>query len=115
MRILITGISGFAGSHLADFLLQQDDIEIWGTLRSGIGSVAHIADQLTLRYVDLRDPAAVHALLEESQPARIYHLAGQAFVHLSWKKPWPTLENNIRAQLNLLQAIVDLKLETRIL
>lgn len=115
VRILITGISGFAGSHLADLLLQQDEIEIWGTLRSGIGSVAHVADKLTLRYVDLREPSAVYALLEECQPARIYHLAGQAFVHLSWKEPWPTLENNIRAQLNLLQAIVDLQLETRIL
>ena len=115
MRVLITGVSGFAGSHLADFLLEQDDLEVWGTYRSGVGSAAHLTDRITLRQIDLIDAEAVYALLAECQPQRIYHLAGQAFVLVSWKDPWPTLENNIRPQLNVLQAMVDLNLDARIL
>ncbi|MGB0387026.1 MAG: GDP-mannose 4,6-dehydratase [Ardenticatenaceae bacterium] len=115
MRVLITGVSGFAGSHLADFLLDQGDFEVWGTYRSGVGSAAHLVDRITLRQIDLIEPNAVHDLLAECQPERIYHLAGQAFVAVSWKDPWPTLENNIRPQLNLLQAMVNLELEARIL
>lgn len=115
MRVLITGASGFAGSHLADFLLEQDEVEIWGTYRSGIGHAAHLKERLTLRQIDLIDAQAVQALLDECQPERIYHLAGQAFVGVSWRDPWPTLENNIRPQLNVLHAMSKLNLAARIL
>ncbi len=115
MRALITGLSGFAGSHLAEFLLQQGDMEVWGTVRSDLGMASHLAPQVTARAVELTDPEAVRALLAECQPDRIYHLAAQAFVPASWDEPWPTLENNIRSQLNLLQGIVGLKLDARIL
>ncbi|MDQ4078386.1 MAG: GDP-mannose 4,6-dehydratase [Chloroflexota bacterium] len=115
MRALITGASGFAGSHLADFLLHQKGVELWGTTRSGLGAASHLTDQMTLRPVELTDPAAVRDLLAECRPNRIYHLAAQAFVPASWEDPWPTLENNTRAQLNLLQAMVELDLDGRIL
>ncbi len=115
MRALITGASGFAGSHLADFLLQRGDQEIWGTSRSAPDVAARQAPNLIWRQVDLTDPCAVQALLDECRPERIYHLAAQAFVPASWDDPWPTLENNIRSQLNLLQTMVELKLEARIL
>lgn len=115
MRALITGISGFAGSHLADFLVEQGGIEVWGTARSGPGAAAHLAGRVELCPVDLTEPDAVRALLAHCRPARIYHLAGQAFVPASWDDPWATLEANIRPQLNLLQAMVDLGLEARLL
>jgi len=100
---------------LADFLLEQNEVEIWGTYRSGMGHATHLKERLTLRQIDLIDAQAVQALLAECQPERIYHLAGQAFVGVSWRDPWPTLENNIRPQLNLLYAISNLKLAARIL
>ena len=115
MRVLITGVSGFAGSHLADFLLEQNNVEVWGAYRSGMGHVTDLQEHLTLRQIDLIDAEAVQALLAECQPERIYHLAGQAFVGVSWRDPWPTLENNIRPQLNLLHSMSNLKLDARIL
>jgi GDP-4-dehydro-6-deoxy-D-mannose reductase len=114
VRALITGVSGFAGSHLADFLLQQG-LEVWGVANTGLGAASHLEGQVSYRSLDLRDPAAVYPFLKACQPARIYHLAAQAFVPASWKDPWPTLETNIRSELNLLQGIVDLKLDARIL
>ena len=104
MRSLITGVSGFAGSHLADYLAQQPDVELWGCDRSGDRRPYHPAS-LKLLAVDICDAAATHALLEHIQPDRIYHLAGQAFVGSSWTNPWETLETNLRAQVNMLEAM----------
>lgn len=115
MRALITGVSGFAGSHLADFLFQQGVQEVWGVANTGLGAAAHLEGRMPYRSLDLTDPQAVTRLLDECRPTRIYHLAAQAFVPVSWEHPWATLETNIRSQLNLLQALVDLKLDTRIL
>jgi GDP-4-dehydro-6-deoxy-D-mannose reductase len=58
-----------------------------------------------LQAVDLRDPLATRQLLEATQPDWIFHLAGQAFVGSSWADPWDTLETNLRAQINLLEAV----------
>lgn len=115
MRVLITGVSGFAGSHLAAHLLAQGEVDLWGTARSGLGASAHLAGRITTEPVDLIEAGAVRALLERAQPERIYHLAAQAFVPRSWEAPWETLENNIRGQLNVLQGVVDLGLESRVL
>jgi GDP-4-dehydro-6-deoxy-D-mannose reductase len=64
---------------------------------------------------DLRDPAAVKALVEEARPDAIFHLAAQAFVPTSFADPWDTLENNIRSQLNLLEAVRQLGASPRML
>ena len=61
--------------------------------------------RLRLRYADLRDPESVQAFVGEVQPDYIFHLAAQSFVPTSFADPWDTLENNIRAQLNLLEAV----------
>jgi GDP-4-dehydro-6-deoxy-D-mannose reductase len=104
LRFLITGVSGFAGSHLADYLASQPDAEVWGCDRSGERRPSH-PSALRLLAADVRDPAAARALVEQTQPDRIYHLAGQAFVGSSWADPWDTLETNLRAQVNLLEAM----------
>lgn len=104
MRSLITGVSGFAGSHLADYLANQSNTEVWGCDRIGARRPFH-PTALRLQEVDLCDPTATRALLEQLQPDSIYHLAGQAFVGSSWADPWDTLETNLRAQTNLLEAM----------
>lgn len=110
MRALITGMTGFAGSHLADYLRAPGQHEVWGTTR------APLPPQAThLRQVELNDGAAVLALLRELRPDRIFHLAGQAFVPASWDDPWQTLQDNVRPALNLIQAIHTLELPTRLL
>jgi len=61
--------------------------------------------RLRLRHADLRDPEGVHALVGEVQPDCIFHLAAQSFVPTSFADPWDTLQTNVRAQLNLLEAV----------
>lgn len=88
---------------------------MWGTIRSSGGHVAHLHSQLTLRKVDLMDAAALKEFCAEMQPDYIFHLAAQSFVPKSWEDPWATLENNIRAQLNILEAAVRLDPMPRVL
>jgi len=116
VRVLITGISGFAGSHLTDILLAQQDaaLELTGISQSG-GENAPTDPRIQFFVGDLSDPRFTSELLAQVSPARIYHLAAQAFVPLSWQDPWATLENNIRAQTNLLHALAQQKSDARIL
>jgi GDP-4-dehydro-6-deoxy-D-mannose reductase len=115
MRALITGIAGFAGSHLAEFLLQETDWEVWGTIHRTDHNVAHLRDQLHLVSVDLRDPEAVVHLVQQARPDRVYHLAGQSYVPASWHDPWATFEVNVRSQINLLEALLAAELTPRVL
>lgn len=114
MRALITGITGFAGGHLAQTLLDRGD-EVFGMARDAGQGLTHLSREIKPAIVDLRDPLAVDTLLREAQPDAIYHLAGQAFVPLAWADPWMTLENNIRPQLNILEAMVRQKSGARLL
>ena len=116
MRILITGITGFVGSHLAEYALAKEDVEVYGTVRwrSRMDNVEHLGDRIRLLDCDLRDNVAVKNALEETRPDYIFHLAAQSFVPTSWKAPAETLTTNILSELNLLESIRDLKLDTRI-
>ncbi|RLC80348.1 MAG: GDP-mannose 4,6 dehydratase [Chloroflexi bacterium] len=115
MRAFITGIGGFAGSHLAEFLLENTDWEVFGLIRRSPGNVAHLQDKLSLFKGDLRDYEGVEAILAQVQPDYIFHLAGMAFVPDSWRDPWGVFENNVRGELNIFRAMVDLELKARIL
>jgi GDP-4-dehydro-6-deoxy-D-mannose reductase len=103
---LITGITGFVGSHLAEYALAQG-AEVFGSCRwrSKTENVEHLQGQLALVECDLRDPSAVHHLLEVSRPDRVFHLAGQSFVQASWRAPVETLYTNTISQVNLLEAV----------
>ena len=115
MRALVTGITGFAGSHLADYLLAHTELEVFGADLRGFPESAPRSDRLRLCQGDLCDPDFVLSSLEEAHPQYLFHLAAQAFVPLSWEDPWDTLANNIRGQLNLLQGVLHLGLLPRIL
>jgi len=116
LRIFITGITGFVGSHLAEYALGKEGVEVYGAVRwrSRMDNVEHIEDRLHLLDCDLRDNVAVKKALEEVRPDYIFHLAAQSFVPTSWKAPAETLTTNILSELNLLESIRDLKLDTRI-
>ncbi len=113
MRVLVTGIAGFVGSHLAEFLLEKGDVEIYGTLLPGIGieNVEPFKDKLCLRECDLKDAASVKKVMEEARPDRIFHLAAQAFVPASLANPADTLITNMVGQLNIFQAARELGLD----
>lgn len=117
MRVLITGISGFAGSYLAEYLLgleTRSGLELWGVSQKG-GENPPSDARISFAQGDLTDPRFTIELLARLEPARIYHLAAQAFVPISWQDPWATLENNIRAQTNLLHAAAQQKSNAHIL
>lgn len=114
MRALITGITGFAGSHLAEYLLaEHPDVEVYGTYRwrSRMDNVEHIRSKIKLLEADLRDYTSMHAALEKSRPDVIFHLAAQSFVPSSWTAPNETLTTNVSGQTNLFEAVRALRLD----
>ncbi len=115
MRALITGISGFAGSYLAEYLLTHTSIEVWGIALGPTENIDPFADRIVYLSEDLSDPAVAARVLGQASPDYVFHLAAQAFVPVSWQDPWATMENNIRAQVNLLHAAVQQNCHARIL
>ncbi|HEY77031.1 MAG TPA: GDP-mannose 4,6-dehydratase [Thermoflexia bacterium] len=105
MRALITGAEGFVGGHLRAYLLAQTDWELLGTCRADLRPPCEETRRMRWARVDLRDPKQVGSLVESFTPDVIFHLAAQSFVPASFADPWETLENNIRSQLNLLEAV----------
>src|ERR1043166_6269752 len=105
VRILITGITGFVGSHLAEFALARG-AEGWGSCRwrSKTENIDHMREELHLVECDLRDLSSVQHLVEQAAPDYIVHLAAQSFVASSWHTPAETLYTNSVSQVNLLEA-----------
>ena len=103
--VLITGAAGFAGSHLAEECARRG-WEVHGTARSGEGTENLAAVPVAVIHrCELSDADAVRTLVEEVQPAQVYHLAAQASVQRAWQDPMATLTNNIAAQLAILRAV----------
>jgi GDP-4-dehydro-6-deoxy-D-mannose reductase len=115
VRALITGISGFVGSHLAEYLLEHTDYHVAGTVYGPEENIEHLRDRLELYPAELSELETVTSIIEQSKPDCIFHLAAQPLVSLSRRDPWGTLAVNIRLQLNILEAVVRLGSKARIL
>ncbi len=107
-RALITGITGFVGSHLSELLLSKG-IEVYGTVRhrSNLSNIKHILKDIKLIEADITDLASVRSALNTSKPDYVFHLAAQSYVPQSWSAPHHTLTNNILGTCNILEAIRD--------
>ena len=104
--VLITGIAGFTGSHLAELLLNK--YQIFGTVRGRSRQtefIDHIKDRIMLVECDLSDSNSVYHTIEETQPDIIFHLAAQSFVPTSWRAPQETMSTNVIGTLNILESI----------
>lgn len=115
-KALITGITGFVGSHLAELLLDAGIWEVYGTARwrSKRENIEHLSD-IKLVECELRDSVSVEKMIFQVQPDYIFHLAAQSFVPTSWNAPADTLSNNILGQLNILEAVRRAGIQPRIM
>jgi GDP-4-dehydro-6-deoxy-D-mannose reductase len=106
MRILLTGITGFAGGHLAEALLAGGVIELFGVARGARWSPEwqHLAARVDLRACDLADRPKVESLLRDVQPQQIYHLAGYAHVGRSFQETDAAWAGNLTASRQLYEA-----------
>lgn len=108
MKVLITGISGMVGSHLAEYILAEHaGVEVHGLIRwrTQMEYLTGIRDRITLHYADLRDLHSLMVLLKKVRPDWIFHLAAQSFVTTSFDAPVDTLTTNVIGTTNLLDAV----------
>jgi len=107
MKVLITGITGFVGSHLADYLLTKSNVEIIGLTRwrSPKENIVHLVNKVKFVYGDLTDFSSMYKVMNTNKPDVIFHLAAQSYVPYSFDVPTATLDTNIIGTCNLLEAI----------
>jgi len=110
-RALITGITGFVGSHLAELLLEKG-LEVHGIERprSRNENIVHIKDKVKVHEADIRDSNSIRKTIKAIEPDYIFHLASQSFVQHSFTAPEETLTTNIVGNLNILEAVRQLNL-----
>lgn len=111
-KALITGITGFAGSHLAELLLQEK-VEVHGIQRwrSKSDNINQIRDKIVFHEADLLDAHSLYKVIDEVRPSYIFHLAAQSYVQSSWASPSNTLEVNIIGTVHLFEAMIKSNLE----
>jgi GDP-mannose 4,6-dehydratase len=113
IRALITGITGMVGSHLADFLLENTDWDIYGMCRwrSPLDNVEHLLDRANTKdrvsfiYGDLCDYVSLQNAIEETKPDYVFHLAAQSYPLTSFTAPLQTFDTNILGTARLLEAL----------
>ncbi len=105
-RALVTGITGFVGSHLAEMLLDEG-LDVYGLIqvRSSMENIATIKDRLSLIEGDLADAHSLRHVVAAIEPDFIFHLGAQSYVPASWSSPAGTMEANLIGSLNLFEAV----------
>ena len=112
-KALITGITGMVGSHLADFLFEKTEWDIYGMCRwrSPLDNVSHLLDRanrkdrLTFLTGDLGDYVSLHNVIEAAKPDFVFHLAAQSYPLTSFTSPLDTLDTNILGTERLLEVL----------
>lgn len=107
MKAFITGVTGFVGGHLAEFLIGQG-IEVWGAFRSE-DSPSFQSAKWNPVPLNVMDEAALAACLNRIRPDIIFHLAGQSSVRVSWDRKIETFDANIMLTVRLLEAVRNSK------
>jgi GDPmannose 4,6-dehydratase len=109
----ITGISGMAGSHLAEFLLENTDWDVVGLTRwrsplDNIKALVKIVDEggrISLEYGDITDSTSINSIIKKVKPDYMFHLAAQSYPLTSFTAPLDTLSTNILGTTVILEAL----------
>lgn len=116
-KVLITGITGFVGSHMADYVLNKG-MKVYGLKRwnqSRLRNVRHILSEVEFFDCDLTDPISIHNIIEKIKPAKIFHFAAQSGLGPSWTHPSMYMDVNYKGTLNLLEAVRKAEINPKIL
>lgn len=115
-KALITGISGFVGSHLTEFLLAKK-IDVYGIFREvpSLENIKHLKDKIHLTECDLENSKKTEDVIDKIKPYYVFHLAAFSSPAQSFQNPTETLKNNIFGELNLLEALQKINSKSRIL
>ncbi len=113
IKALITGITGMVGSHLADYLLEHTDWDVYGVCRwrSPLDNVAHLLgrvnrkERVFFEYADLNDEMSLVRVIHDIRPDYVFHLAAQSYPLTSFTAPVDTLNTNVLGTCRLLEAI----------
>lgn len=112
-KALIVGITGMVGSHLADFLIENTDWEVYGVCRwrSPLDNVSHLLERVNRRdrvyfeYADINDEVSLINVVNKIKPDYVFHLAAQSYPMTSFTAPIDTLNTNILGTCRLLEAL----------
>lgn len=106
-RVLVTGHLGFKGAWLAH-ALERAGAEVWGLglpTPGGLGEALRLSERVRSCVADVRDPAAVAAVVAGCRPDVVFHLAAQPLVRASYADPTETWSTNVMGTLNVLEAL----------
>lgn len=110
MKALITGVNGFVGNYLSKYLVEQG-YTVYGTvIEDNV-----VMENVHIKKMNLLNKDEVTKTIKSINPDQIYHLAGQSAVGLSWKEPTLTMDVNINGTINLLDAVRENSIDTKVL
>jgi len=111
MRVFVTGIDGFVGSHMAELLHSIGGVDVYGTIVTPEPgpNLKGINAKPRLRQADILSASRIEELFTDIRPERVIHLAGQAFVPTSVIDPVGTIQTNIAGSMSVLEAARKLR------
>jgi len=110
MKALVVGVAGFVGKYLVEELTKTG-WEVYGTKLP----TEKVASDIPVFNLDILDADAICAVMEQTNPDYIFHLAAQSSVAVSWKQPALTVDVNIKGALNLLETVREMEKAPRVL
>ena len=114
MKVLVTGADGFIGSHLCQFLLEENH-EIIAISRNfkQLPNLISNSDKIDFNQVDVTDFSSLSKIIIKHKPNIIIHLAGETSHKQSFENPMYDVDVNTKSTLCILETIKQSKLKTR--